>query len=280
MAEVVFTDEVSGAEKPSTTPADNTPAERPAWLPEHFSDVDTFVKSATDTKAELTRVQQELAALKKAPAEKPADAPADEAKDPPKPEGEAEKPEGDLDIPEAPAAVDLTVYEKEYEETGDVAGERRDEIAKQLFPALDPAIARQYVDQYIEAAKVRDSATKAAAETQTASLYKAVGGQEAYMDMVKWASTNLSPAERDAFNKSVNSGDFAAQSLAVEGLKSKWQGAVGRIPGRVLSGTPGNPGVQPYESSAQMRADMKNPLYKTDPAFREKVEKRVAISNV
>lgn len=279
MAEVVFTDEVSGAEKPSAPATENTATERPAWLPEHFSDVDTFVKSATDTKAELTRVQQELAALKKAPAEKPADAPADEAPAP-KPEDAPEKPEGDLDIPEAPASVDLTVYEKEYEETGDVAEERRDEIAKQLFPALDPAVARQYIDQYIEAAKVRDSATKAAAETQTESLYKAVGGQEAYTDMVKWAATNLSPAERDAFNKSVNSGDFAAQSLAVEGLKSKWQGAVGRIPGRVLAGNPGNPGVQAYESSAQMRADMRDPRYKTDPAFRAKVEQRVAISNI
>ena len=283
MAEVVFTDEVSGAEKPSAPAADTPATERPAWLPEHFADVDTFVKSATDTKAELTRVQQELAALKKAPAEQK-DAPADEAKDPPKPE---DKPEGEeesnssLDVPEDKPPVDLTVYEKEYEETGDVAEERRAEIAKQLFPQLDPALARQYVDQYIEAAKARDAATKAAVENNDAALLKSVGGEDAYNEMIAWATQNLSKPEKDAYTKAVRSGDFAAQSLAVEGLKSKWQSAVGRVPGRVLAGGSGNPaGVQPYESSAQMRSDMKDPRYKTDPAFRSKVEQRVAISNI
>ena len=68
--------------------------------------------------------------------------------------------------------------------------------------------------------------------------------------------------------------------LAVQCLVAQYNQTVGSQPHLLRSHPEGSPGAAPYESLAQLTADMKKPEYKADPAFREAVQARLSRSNV
>jgi hypothetical protein len=82
-----------------------------------------------------------------------------------------------------------------------------------------------------------------------------------------------------AYNKAMESGSVDQAKLAVAGLGVKFSAAVGSEPnlegGRVTS-APGDV----YESMAQVTADMKDPKYTNDSAYRAKVQAKLGRSSV
>jgi hypothetical protein len=68
--------------------------------------------------------------------------------------------------------------------------------------------------------------------------------------------------------------------MAVENLKSKYTAANGSEPSVTLQGRPSSGAVGVYESTADLMKDMGNPEYKNNPAFRAKVEAKLARSNI
>lgn len=231
--------------------------ERPDWLPQEFDSVEAFVKSAQDTKAAYTKSQQELAELKKQEFQ----------------EEQEEDPEGDPAQQAAQAAnFDLAPYQEEYLANGDVSPESRDKIAEGLKSVLGEN-ARQVVDQYIDGQKNTHS--------NDMRLYmETAGGEESYQAMVEWAAQAMTPEQQEAYNKQVNSGDRSTVLFAIESLKTRYEAANGRAPSSLLSGrAPAVSGVKPFASSSQMIAAMQDPKYKSDPAYREEVSRRIAASN-
>lgn len=121
-------------------------------------------------------------------------------------------------------------------------------------------------------------------EKKERAIYEAVGGQEEYTKLTQWARDNLSKDQIDVYNQAINQGDsgtalFAAQALqAMNKLASYenhgYQGDV-TVPGGDQSAT----SSQGYESQAQMTADMSDPRYASDPAFRAKVEQKLAATS-
>lgn len=264
------------ANQPDPVVGDNQGTDRPAWLPAEFKTVEDFTKSYTDTKAELTRKSQELATLRKEPSQddKPADPPAPADTTAKTPEGKAleiaEDPPADAD---APTMADFEPYQQEFIATGDVSEENREKIAGRLKGMFGDQ-SRAIVNDYIEGSKVRrDSATK--------EFMDAAGGADQYAAMVSWAKESLSPAEKDAYNRQVNSGDVHSAKFAIEGLRAKYEKANGRQP-QLIQGdgqiTPAPTGA--FKSVQEMTAAMKDPRYKTDAAYRKSVEQRVAQSNI
>ena len=83
--------------------------------------------------------------------------------------------------------------------------------------------------------------------------------------------TLTSQAEVNAFDKLMKGTDGAAIMVAVRGLKASYQTAEGSDP-NLLDGDGGGEGPTGgrYESQAEMTADMKDPRYKKDPAFRKR----------
>lgn len=108
--------------------------------------------------------------------------------------------------------------------------------------------------------------------------YSQVGGEEKYTQMVGWAKTGFTPEETAAFNAAVI-GTPAAQALAIAGLKSKYEAAAGSGPALVRGNAAGGSGGG-YESDAQIRADMKDPRYQKDQAFRDAVRAKVSRSGL
>jgi hypothetical protein len=261
--------------------------DRPDWLPEQFKSVEDFVKSQQDGRAEITRLQQELAALKKT-GEKPA-APTEE-KPAEKPATEGDKPaaaeKAVEELTKAPveeqqkaaedalskAGIDTTPFSDEFAKTGDVTEEGRAKIAEALKAQFGDQ-ARALVDQFIDN-------SKAAATNYRNTAMQEAGGEDGYNAMTAWAKASMKPEEIAAYNKVVESGDINATLLAIRGLKQSYEKANGRVPNLSSGDNSAAPAADlaPFESAKQMVDAINDPRYKTDPAYRAQVAKRINAS--
>ena len=163
------------------------------------------------------------------------------------------------------AGLDFDSLSSEYWEN--------DGLTEQSYGDLEKAgIPRQMVDSFIEGQQSLLAST-------TNEVYSSVGGQENYNSMLDWASDNLSDGQIDAYNKAVNSGDMEETKFAVQGLNSMYEAQQGAEPARNLAGQ-SRPSVDAYSSLAQMKADMADPRYSSDPAFRDQVAGKLSRSNI
>ena len=91
---------------------------------------------------------------------------------------------------------------------------------------------------------------------------------------MEWAGENLPENEVEAYNHTVQNADIGTIKLTLQGLHARYNNAGGSAPS-LVTGT-GKASVGGYESKGQMIADMAKPEYKTDAAFRDKVERKLA----
>lgn len=231
---------------------------RPAWLPEKFKTPEDMAKAYGELESKLGAPKPGT------PEPKPGTPPADD--------------KGDLTIkPDQKAAedavksagLDFNALSTEFAEHGDLKPES--------YTALEKAgIPKPMVDAYIAGQKAIAATLEAKVTT---AAHEAAGGAEQYTSMVTWAKTGLTAAQQDAYNKAVTTGNPDTVALAVAGLRANYERANG-TQGELISGSSNNSGDAPYASMAQAVADMKKPEYKKDPAFREKVARRLDASNV
>lgn len=148
-----------------------------------------------------------------------------------------------------------------------------DGLTTQSYEALENAgIPREMVDNYIEG-------QQAILANTTTEVYNSVGGEDNYKAMVDWAADNMSEGQIDAFNIAVNSGDMNQTKFAVQGLRSMYEAQQGVEPARNYAGQ-SRPSADAYSSLAQMKADMADPRYSSDPAFRDQVAAKLSRSNI
>lgn len=164
------------------------------------------------------------------------------------------------------AGLDMAALSNEYAEKGALSDES---LAK--LEAV--GITKDMVDAYIAGQEAQANAIQA-------ELLGPVGGEEAYGEMIQWAADNLSEAEIDAYNRILEGGDMAAVKMAVENLHTKYTSKVGVEPARQLNGKGGDGTGSVYESVADLMKDMSNPEYDKNPAFRAKVEQKLARSSI
>ena len=104
------------------------------------------------------------------------------------------------------------------------------------------------------------------------------GGEQAYQNMVNWASDNLDSKSIEAFDSIINTGSVDAIKLAVNGLKSQYQNAVG-YEGEMISGKAPKTSKDVYRSQAELVAAMSDRRYDRDPAYRQDVIEKLARSD-
>lgn len=195
----------------------------------------------------------------------------------PSPEAAAETPES-LEIPtdetpqspeDALPGFDLTPFYEEFNATGDVSSESSAKIVEALTKAGFKG-AEDLLTQYVVGAK----ATRAEGERTINAL---VGGPEQYKSMIEWTKTNLSQAEKVAFNNAIR--DPALAEMTVRGLHAKYRAASGNKPSpRVAPGANALQGLAPITSIEQIAALTGDKRFDTDPAFRSQVEARIQAS--
>lgn len=222
------------------------PASRPEWLPEKFQSVEDMAKAYASLEAKLGGKTQDN------PQTDPANAGTNQA---------GQNPEKAL----SEKGLDLSTFTAEFNAKGELSAES---YAKLAAAGFDKGI----VDNYINGQKAM------AAQYETAVVSE-VGGSEKYSEMVAWAKANMSDAEINAYNATVSSGDVAQAKLAVLGLSAKFSKANGSEP-RLVQGRTNSASEDVFESTAQLTEAMRDPRYTKDPAYRAKVQAKLARSNV
>jgi len=237
----------TGAEAPPPTNA----GDRPAWLPENFKSPEDLAKSYKEAQAELTRLKQ-------------GNPPATEDKTA---SGSPAAPVKDLSIPDADAAkaavdaagLNFDAFADEFMKEG--------KLADTSYAALEKAgIPKAIVDTFI-ADRQRE------AESIRGEVIQIAGGDEAFQSMVQWAATSYKDAP--AYNAMISSGDPAQMRVAITALKTAYVQANGNEPNLIM-GNGVATGGDVYANDLEMVADMQKPEYNKDPAFRRKVQEKVA----
>lgn len=237
--------------------ANPPPAEdRPEWLPEKF-------KSAEDMAKAYSELEKKLGSRQSA--------------DEPPPEATEKAQDGQ----EQQEATDV---QEEAKKAVENAGLNFDELSARYwengqldqadYQALEKSgIPKTLVDQFIAGQEAILNATRN-------SVFAEVGGEQAYSDMTEWAHETFSKAEIVAYNRAVDSGDMNTAMMAVKGLKARYEAEVGREPSRSVKGGNAQASANAYRSLAEMQKDMSDPRYKSDPAFRKDVERKLANSDI
>ena len=154
--------------------------------------------------------------------------------------------------------------------------QENDEISEDDYSKLSEAgFSKQIVDTYLDG--LRNAGM--AGEVDAQGIKDSVGGDESYGQMVSWAMENLPADEVDAFNKLTDVGDGPAIKLAVQGIFSQYNNAMGVEPS-LYSGRPAAGGPTPYRSTAEVVTAMSDPRYGKDVTYTEDVQRRLGGSDV
>lgn len=171
--------------------------------------------------------------------------------------------------PETPVSEDQSTakimkYSEEFFKTGNLSETSYKELSALGYP-------KTVVDQFI-------AGQRAVLAAEEAQVFTTVGGKESYDTMIAWARDNMSKEEIETYNQSVESGNMSQVMFAVKGLQARYANANKGEP--KLVGGSGRTTPTAFSSVAQVVAAMSDPKYKTDPAYRAEVERKIANSNV
>ena len=158
----------------------------------------------------------------------------------------------------------LEPFYAEYAEAGELSEKSYADLAKLGFD-------KNLVDGYI-------AGQTAIADNEATMVKQTVGGEENYSKMIEWAGQNLSEAEQEAFNSTLDNGSVEQVKLAVSAIASR-AGITGEAKQEMLQGEvnviPDN-----FNSIAQVTEAMNDPRYDKDPAYRKEIERKISRSTV
>lgn len=209
--------------------------------------LESLQKALKDTKAELTRLQQEKAGKKADEGEgdetitlqtSPKEAAAAEAKA----EVEAK-------------GLDFDKYTQEINADGELSEESYAELAAKGFP-------KEMVDAYV-------SGQQAKVDAQTKEVSTVIGGEQNLEPVLTWAANNLSAEEIQIYNQAVGMSTAAAK-MALAGIYAAYTQANGKAPTLINTGSPATTS-DVFKSSHDMTKAMQDPRYWNDPDYQKEV---------
>ena len=182
-------------------------------------------------------------------------------------EGEQET----LQVEEEPASkVLLTQASDEWSEKG--------ELSKETVAKLSELSSSDLISAYLEAQNSPAPTTDLQPE-QVQQIYQAAGGQEAYGQLMQWASESLPQAAQEAYNQTVATGDPASIQLALAGLRAAYTDSNG-FEGTMLTGKAAYEKPDVFRSQAEVVSAMSDPRYDKDPAYRQDVFEKIGRSPI
>ena len=173
------------------------------------------------------------------------------------------------EAPEEPS-VDTSLLDRLWEEA---QGEVSEELIKELQGSDPGDLAKMYLDY-------RNSQTQNTITNEEAkSLKGAVGGEENYANMMRWANDNLSEGEIDMYDAVMDSGDRNAAFFAMQAIAYRYSDSVG-VEGKLIQGKAPSESKRGFNSQAEVVAAMSDPRYDRDPAYRQQIMTKLESSNV
>ena len=116
-------------------------------------------------------------------------------------------------------------------------------------------------------------------EGEVNQIKNTAGGEDGYNQLMAWSGENLDQADIEAFDALVESGNARLIRLAVSGLRSEMEKAVG-FDGEMVTGRAPNQPVDVFRSQAEVVDAMSDPRYDRDPAYRNDVFEKLSRSDI
>ncbi len=165
----------------------------------------------------------------------------------------------------SPAAELITSASEEFNDKGELTSETLDKFSSMS--------SRDLVNAYMELQRNSPDIAEPAADISDASVNEVknfAGGEQAYENMVNWASQNLDQKSIEAFDSIVNTGSVDAIKLAVSGLRTQYENANG-YEGTMYTGKAPKTSKDVFRSQAELVEAMSDRRYDRDPAYRQDV---------
>tara|TARA_B100000214_G_scaffold50562_1_gene31864 strand:- start:1789 stop:2547 length:759 start_codon:yes stop_codon:yes gene_type:complete len=154
-----------------------------------------------------------------------------------------------------------------------------DGISEDDYAKLGEAgFSRQIIDTYLDGLR-GGGQSEDIASNQIQGIKDSVGGDDNYSKMVAWALESLPAEEVKAFNDLTETANAPAIKLAVQGLYSQYNNAMGVEPS-LVSGKASSSGPTPFRSTAEVVTAMSDPRYGKDVTYTEDVQRRLGGSDV
>lgn len=242
--------EIKATEETSDKPIEESKpqSDRPEWLPEKFKSPEDMAKAYGELETKLGQPETKEEVAKTEP-----------------------KKENDLSIDDAEKAVEnaglsMDSLQQEYNESG--------QLNDKSYEALEKVgIPKEYVDAFIKG-------QESIAQQTANSLKQEVGGDESYNSLMSWASENLSEAEINAYNTTVNGKNIEATKLAIAGLNARYKNAEGIEPNLSKGERPSSSNASGYRSWAEVTEAMSDPRYGKDEAYQADVQAKIKNSRL
>ena len=166
--------------------------------------------------------------------------------------------------PQAQGQFSFADAEQEFNETGSLSDKTIETLEKQ-------GVSKQYIDTYMQG-------LNAMASQFEQKAFEATNGEDNYKSMQDWITNNLSEQEVSIFNNGVSADDQTAL-FTIKNMYARFQSET-KEPNINLGDTNVSGQGVSYESLAQMKADMRDPRYDSDPAFRKQVQDKISRSKI
>ena len=154
-----------------------------------------------------------------------------------------------------------------------------DGISEDDYSKLGEAgFSRQIIDTYLDGLR-GGGQSEDIASNQIQGIKDSVGGDDNYSKMVSWALESLPAEEVKAFNDLTETANAPAIKMAVQGLYSQYNNAMGVEPS-LVSGRASSGGPTPFRSTAEVVTAMSDPRYGKDVSYTEDVQRRLGGSDV
>ena len=167
--------------------------------------------------------------------------------------------------------IDAQDITQRFTDTGEISEDDYSKLGEAGF-------SKQVVDTYLDGLRGVGEGDEIPTQ-QIQNIKDSVGGDQAYEQMADWCQQNLSEQEIKAFDKITETADAPVIQLAVEGLYTRYQNAMGVEPD-LVTGRPAASGPNPYRSTAEVVAAMSDKRYGKDVTYTEDVQRRLGGSDV
>jgi hypothetical protein len=174
---------------------------------------------------------------------------------------------------ESNPAIDLiTEASQLYAEKG--------ELTPEVMEQFTSMSSTDLVNAYIEMqGNLPQAESPDLTEGEVNQIQNTAGGEEGYKQLMAWSGENLDQADIEAFDALVESGNARLIRLAVSGLRSEMEKAVG-FDGEMVTGRAPNQPADVFRSQAEVVQAMSDPRYDRDPAYRNDVFEKLSRSDI
>ena len=153
-------------------------------------------------------------------------------------------------------------------------------ISTETMEKLSGMDSQELVQTYMDMqGQLPTQPTADLSESDVNSIKNSVGGEESYTNLMGWAAENVDPADIEAFDALVESGNARSIRLAAAGLKAQYEAQNG-FEGEMLTGRAPVQQADVFRSQAEVVQAMSDPRYDRDPAYRQDVFEKLDRSNI